>query len=895
MRSTGQINQQNIDAQVAAARAAAAAAAADSLAQDAARRVVEMQQELATIPQGDPSRSAAEAALADAAAAAQQAAQAAVHSGNEAMTARDRAAETGQQAAEANEAYRQVPAWQGFPPAPTVPPGVVDDLKGMASLGEFLRSQGEAARQAAENQQNSAAEAAARAKAAQEAFNDALGLAPPAPLPDSGDETPADDDALPKEGGYAKSAGDAFENAKKIDPLVLDLNGDGIALISISNSEAFFDIDGDGFREKTGWVSTEDGLLCVDINENGIIDGINELFGSAIQSGFAALAALDSDNNLIINDNDNQFSRLLVWKDLNGNGYSDNNEIFSLNDLSILSLSLSHSTISEIVEGNDILSMSLFTKVDGSTGVVADVGFSVDQRFTFEVNSEEFGDVFYAIHNGLDVNESSINLILETGAIFLPTLRGYGVLSNLTSVMAHDDILLSMVKNFSQQSINDLSDESVLAILYRWAGVDDVDPDSRGGLIDARKLAFLEAFNGTPFVNVRGGNDVPWVPTATRLEQAFAEVFDAVKVRLLAQAQLAEVLGPGAFDYLGDRFAADLDVQAVLGRASTAAADAAAGGGGTAAAIAWWRAALPILDEVAADASATDYPTWIEAAVRASSNDALGVEDIRESRITGTSGADTINGAGGNDTLDGGAGDDTYLFAQGHGQDRIVETGGGNDSIVFAEGILPGAVTLDRVGASRDDLLLATGTGDQITIKGYFAVDPYGNPTSRIEQIVFSDGTTWDYSFVLTEVSTGGAGNDTLDGVSVADTLDGAAGNDTLDGREGNDLLKGSAGDDSLFGGTNYYGESGNDTLIGGAGNDTINGVQGNDLYVFARGDGQDRIFDSGGGIDTISFAADILPSEVCIAPGFLDTRLHYAARLRLVLRRAARASSGLR
>jgi predicted nucleic acid-binding protein len=32
-----------------------------------------------------------------------------------------------------------------------------------------------------------------------------------------------------------------------------------------------------------------------------------------------------------------------------------------------------------------------------------------------------------------------------------------------------------------------------------------------------------------------------------------------------------------------------------------------------------------------------------------------------------------------------------------------------------------------------------------------------------------------------------------------------------------------------------------------------------------------------------------------CIAPGFLDTRLHYAARLRLVLRRAARASSGLR
>jgi GAF domain-containing protein len=32
-----------------------------------------------------------------------------------------------------------------------------------------------------------------------------------------------------------------------------------------------------------------------------------------------------------------------------------------------------------------------------------------------------------------------------------------------------------------------------------------------------------------------------------------------------------------------------------------------------------------------------------------------------------------------------------------------------------------------------------------------------------------------------------------------------------------------------------------------------------------------------------------------CTAPGFLDTRLHYAARLRLVSRCAARASRGLR
>jgi hypothetical protein len=42
--------------------------------------------------------------------------------------------------------------------------------------------------------------------------------------------------------------------------------------------------------------------------------------------------------------------------------------------------------------------------------------------------------------------------------------------------------------------------------------------------------------------------------------------------------------------------------------------------------------------------------------------------------------------------------------------------------------------------------------------------------------------------------------------------------------------------------------------------------------------------------------APDIKSNDTrCTAPGFLDTRLHYAARLKVVSRRAARASSGLR
>ena len=64
------------------------------------------------------------------------------------------------------------------------------------------------------------------------------------------------------------------------DPLVLDMNGDGqISLTSVENG-VYFDIWGDGFARRTGWVAPEDGMLALDQNGNGTIDDLSELFGS---------------------------------------------------------------------------------------------------------------------------------------------------------------------------------------------------------------------------------------------------------------------------------------------------------------------------------------------------------------------------------------------------------------------------------------------------------------------------------------------------------------------------------------------------------------------------------------------------------------------------------------
>ena len=63
------------------------------------------------------------------------------------------------------------------------------------------------------------------------------------------------------------------------DPLVLDLDGDGLELTAITAVGPSFDVDGDEFAERTGWVAPDDGFLALDRDGNDTIDDISELFG----------------------------------------------------------------------------------------------------------------------------------------------------------------------------------------------------------------------------------------------------------------------------------------------------------------------------------------------------------------------------------------------------------------------------------------------------------------------------------------------------------------------------------------------------------------------------------------------------------------------------------------
>jgi len=167
-----------------------------------------------------------------------------------------------------------------------------------------------------------------------------------------------------------------------LDPIVLDLDGDGVELVRRKKSKAAFDMDGNGARDDTGWISRQDGFLVIDVDGNGHIDDGAELSLLALKpdaiSSFDALATIDSNHDGRIDAADARFGELRLWVDRNGNGRSEESEIRALADHDIESIGLSIAATSGTAKPgeNIMISTSTFTRGDGSIGSVGNAALA---------------------------------------------------------------------------------------------------------------------------------------------------------------------------------------------------------------------------------------------------------------------------------------------------------------------------------------------------------------------------------------------------------------------------------------------------------------------------------------------------------------------------------------
>ena len=157
-------------------------------------------------------------------------------------------------------------------------------------------------------------------------------------------------------------------------PLAIDLDGDGIATYAIKNG-VYFDIDSDGFAEKTAWLNAKDAFLAIDRNKNGVIDDASELFGDlTAENGFEALKAMDSNGDGVIDANDAGWEELMLWVDAVNDGVSQSEELISVADAGIERIELNYINQDVTDEnGNQHLQTATVYWADGRETVIEDI------------------------------------------------------------------------------------------------------------------------------------------------------------------------------------------------------------------------------------------------------------------------------------------------------------------------------------------------------------------------------------------------------------------------------------------------------------------------------------------------------------------------------------------
>ena len=247
----------------------------------------------------------------------------------------------------------------------------------------------------------------------------------------------------------------------QIDPLALDLNGNGIETLAANgHDDALFDHERLGIRTATGWIHSNDGILVYDRNGDGKINDGGEIFGDntllkngkTAAHGFEAAADLDDNGDGKLDAADSAFDKLGVWRDLNHNGISEEGEIFALKDLRIKSLNLGYTQADkDLGNGNTLAEVGSYTDEDGNEHIMGDLRLSADRLHSRYSNSIPL----------TDEQQQEVNL------------RGSGRLRDLREAAAQSSELAEVL----QQYKNAASKEEQLALRHKllkaWA---DTDP-----------------------------------------------------------------------------------------------------------------------------------------------------------------------------------------------------------------------------------------------------------------------------------------------------------------------------------------------------------------------------------------------------------------------------------
>jgi len=680
------------------------------------------------------------------------------------------------------------------------------------------------------------------------------------------------------------------------DPLTLDLDGDGIETIATKGfAGSLFDHNRDGIRTATGWVAADDGLLVRDLNGNGKIDNGGELFGdntllkngNTAAHGYAALADLDDNGDGKIDASDAAFADLRVWRDLNQDGESQSNELLTLQDLGIQSLNTAYKDSNKnLGNGNTLAQTGSYTKTDGTTADMGDLLLAHDalhSRFTDKVEltaeqaraanlsgigrlrdlreaaalSGDLANVLKA-YSAAETKEAQLALLDALVHEWAETDSKWGkkpiTLSSSWVRTANEGVALTpgQASKLKGNEMIFLSDEAKaaidaardrIAILDAFSGQDSstlyymseedalnivkVTNDTYNSLATNIYQSLLLQTRLLPYINQIGFKieNEQFVLDFTAVIAAFNQVHESNPQK--AFVDLGELLAYGKLnDWAEGRLLLAQYIQEAQKNGALDSYVAALGNN-----------AITLLNAT----KGTDKDDVLQDLEWTSKKDVRLSAGAGNDTLIGGMGNDDLYGGAGNDTLIGGAGNDylsgdddadTYVFAKGHGSDKVYDSS--KQSTVQFTDVNFADVKFRREGSNL--VLFGYNGDDSVRLLDYMSSSSWNDSVFQFADKTVTTADLMKNGLVLQGNDT----NESISGWSGRNEIYGAAGNDTIVTYGADDVLDGGAGDDKLYGG------DGNDTLIGGAGNDYLVGSDGSDTYVFNQGFGQDTVYDYG-------------------------------------------------
>lgn len=586
----------------------------------------------------------------------------------------------------------------------------------------------------------------------------------------------------------------ALQISMPVDPLLVDLDGDGIETTAFENG-VFFDHANDGFAESSSWVGKDDGILVYDKNNNGMIDNGSELFGdnfikadgSKASSGFDALSDFDSNNDGVINAQDTNFNDIKVLK---GDG-----TLLTLEQAGIASINLSKQNTNTVDEnGNTQLTQGTFITTDGQTNAIGDYVFQTDNLNSI---ATEY----------VDVPENIASL---------PDIAGSGTVYSLHQAMARDTSgeLKELLDDFIAEGNSELKKELIPEIIYKWAGADEIAEGSRGNEIDAKLLYSLEKFLGQNFVGVENTPN-PNREAANLLKGAFSQLSTYIYAQLESQTTLKTLFDLVSY---GEDSAYEKNIfklDAVQEHIDTIIATDPTTGKLLLSDFAQTFTALGFADE-------SNYSQFCEHFSELGTEYKVLLETAGKILRYGSDNADLIQGTSEQEAVFGGAGNDTIYTRQGN---DIVYGGSGNDYIDTCE----------------DDDLVFGEDGNDTILAGLGNDTVYGGAGD--DSIDAGQGNNFVY---------GEDGNDYIKTGIGNNFIDAGSGNDKIYlNNNNNDTIIGGKGDDWIV---TYSGSTSLIIFNYGDGNDTIEAAQGDETIQFGEGLNKENFHIRGDVADVIMY-----------------------------------------